>query len=106
MYRIKFESSGIRVSLAEDGKEALIKAIRIKPDLLLLDLKIPIIDGEVVLQKLQRFKWAEKMKVMVLTNISYSEAPKKLKELKFDKYIVKADLTPSQVIKEVKKLLE
>lgn len=106
MYQIKFESSGIEVEVAEDGKEALIKAIRIKPDLLLLDLRMPIIDGEIVLRKLQRFKWAQHMKVIVMSNISFSEAPKVLKNLKIDKYLVKAHHTPSQIIKEVRAILE
>ncbi|HMS23908.1 MAG TPA: response regulator [Candidatus Saccharibacteria bacterium] len=105
MYQIKFESSGLEVDVATDGKQALIKAIQIKPDLMLLDLRMPIIDGEIVLRKLQRFKWAERMKVIVITNISFSEAPKALKELRIDKYIVKAHHTPSQIMKEVKSLL-
>lgn len=106
MYQIKFESSGIEVDVAKDGKEALVKAIRIKPDLLLLDLRMPIIDGEIVLRKLQRFKWAQHMKVIVMSNISFSEAPKDLKNLKIDKYLVKAHHTPSQIIKEVRNILE
>lgn len=106
MYQIKFESSGIEVEVAKDGKEALIKAIQIKPDLLLIDLRMPIIDGEIVLKKLQRFKWSQQMKVIVITNISFSEAPKVLKNLRIDKYLVKAHHTPSQIIKEVRAILE
>jgi len=107
MYRIKFEASGIDVKIAEDGTEGLRIARKFKPDLLLLDIKIPKLGGEDVLQILQtQTDWAKRMKVIVMSNISREVAPPKLRELRIDQYIVKAHYTPSQVIKVVNKMLE
>lgn len=106
MYRIKFEHAGIEVTVAEDGKQALIYAVRMRPDLLLLDLKTPTIKGEEVLQKIQKLPWSKSMKVIVLTNISYNEAPKLLQKLHFDRYVVKAHHTPAQVLRIVKEVLD
>lgn len=105
MYRIKFESEDIPLFIAKDGIEALELAHSIRPDILLLDIKLPIIGGEEVLEKLLREDWAPKMKVIVMTNISYSEAPQILKSDRIERYIVKAHHTPSQVIEVVKETM-
>lgn len=99
MYRIKFEVAGLKVKIAQDGKQGLKLAKRFKPDLLLLDLKIPTLGGEEVLEKLQsEDDWAKNMKVIILSNISRNVAPKKLRDLRVDKYLVKAHYTPTQVM--------
>lgn len=105
MYRLKFTYDGVVIHTAEDGVEALKIAQRIKPDILLLDIKIPTIGGEEVLEQLQKLPWAKKMKVIILSNINEKEAPAKLRELHYDRYMVKAHFTPSKVIKAVEEVL-
>lgn len=107
MYKLKFELAGLDVKIAEDGLEGLKIARKFKPDLLLIDLKIPNIGGEDVLEKLQKQTvWGRHMKVMVMTNINKNVAPKKIHELRVDKYLVKAHFTPGQILKEVKAMLK
>lgn len=107
MYRIKFAMVGLEVCIAEDGKEGLKFAKKFKPDLLLLDLKIPTLGGEDVLEKLQtETDWGKEMKVIIMSNISREVAPKKLQTLKVDRYLVKAHYTPAQVVKAVKEMLQ
>lgn len=93
--------------IAEDGKKGLEIAQKFKPDLLLIDLKIPTIGGEDVLEKLQKqTTWGKHMKVMVMTNINKNVAPKKVHELRIDKYLVKAHFTPAQILKEIRAMLK
>ena len=106
MYRLKFANRKVAISFAEDGIQALKKALKIKPGLLLLDLKIPTIDGVEVLHKLRRYDWGKEMKVVVLTNISEAEAPKQLAALKYDDYVVKAHSTPTKVVNIVARYLD
>lgn len=105
MYRLKFEHFGVAITTAEDGKEALKTALKIKPSILLLDIKIPTIGGEEVLEELQKHAWAKDMKVIILSNINEKEAPAKLRELHYDRYMVKAHYTPAKVVKAVAEVL-
>lgn len=106
MYALKFEAEGLQVKIAEDGREGLKIARRFKPDLLLLDIKIPAIGGEDVLETLQtKTDWAKNMKVIVMSNISSNVAPPKLKTLRIDRYLVKAHYTPAQIVKVVREML-
>lgn len=105
MYRLKFTMANVTLHTAEDGVEALKIALRIKPDILLLDIKIPTIGGEEVLEKLQKKSWAKKMKVIILSNINEKEAPAKLRKLHYDRYMVKAHFTPSKVLAAVEEVI-
>lgn len=107
MYKLKFELAGLKVKIAEDGQHGLEIAKKFKPDLLLIDLKIPTLGGEEVLEELQEgTEWGKHMKVMVMTNINKNVAPKKIHKLRVDRYIVKAHFTPAQVIKEIRAILK
>ena len=60
----------INVSYAYDGKQGLKKALAQHPDLILLDLMMPIMDGHEVLAQLRKDKWGAKVPVTVLTNVA------------------------------------
>jgi DNA-binding response OmpR family regulator len=106
MYELKFAHVGVAITTAADGQEALKLAHRIKPTILLLDIKIPTIGGEEVLEELQQQPWAKQMKVIILSNINEKEAPAKLRELHYDRYMVKAHFTPSKVVKAVTEVID
>lgn len=106
MYRIKFENSEIPLVTAVDGVEGLATARKLHPDILLLDIKIPHIGGEEVLEKLLEEPWTKDMKIVVLTNINQREAPKILQGESIDHFVVKAHRTPSEVISLVKDIIE
>ena len=106
MYRMKFEATGFDVQLASDGERgvALVEAFR--PDLILLDLQMPQKDGYETLKEIRGNDWGKTIPVIILTNLGEEEAPKSLRELNIESYIVKADLTPSQVVERVKETLK
>ncbi len=105
MYRMKLDFSGFEVKTAENGEEGLKIIKTFKPELILLDLKMPVMTGEVMLEKLRETKWGADIRVVILTNISRDEAPHNLRLLNVDRYIVKAHYTPSQVIDVVREII-
>lgn len=105
MYRMKFEAENFEVEVASNGRLGIELVESMRPDMILLDIQMPEMDGEEALRKIRRYDWGKHVPVMVLTNLGEEEAPKGLKELEIISYIVKADLTPSQVVKRVKEFL-
>lgn len=102
MYRIKFEAEGFEVETASNGKLGLELAETMKPDIILLDLMMPEMNGNEMLQLLRKKSWGKNIKVIILTNSGEEQAPPELKELGIRRYIVKAEMTPRQVAEMVK----
>ena len=101
IYKFKLELGGYLVKVANHGLEALSLIEDFKPELILLDLKMPIMGGAELLSKLYEVYEELPFKVFILTNISFDEVPTSIKFLKYDKYLVKAHLTPSQLLQMV-----
>jgi DNA-binding response OmpR family regulator len=97
MYRFKFEAEGYEVETAENGKLGLALSEEMKPDIILLDLMMPEMTGDVMLEKLRSTSWGKNMKVIILTNMGEQEIPDKVKTLGVAAVILKADMTPRQV---------
>jgi DNA-binding response OmpR family regulator len=105
MYRFKFEGEGYEVETAQNGKFGLALVENMKPDIILLDLMMPEMTGDVMLEKLRAKPWGKKVKVIILTNMGEQEIPAKVKELGVSGVILKADMTPRQVAELVEKQL-
>lgn len=105
MYRMKFEVEGFDVETAENGKLGLELAEKMRPDIILLDLMMPEMNGEEMLSLLRATDWGKEIKVIILTNMGEQEAPVSLKSLDVLRFIVKAEMTPRQVAEMVKKEL-
>jgi len=102
MYRIKFESEGFTVETAENGKLGLALTETMKPDIILLDLMMPEMGGDEMLQLLRKTPWGKDIPVIILTNMGEQEVPDGVRELGVKKFILKADMTPKQVVDLVK----
>jgi DNA-binding response OmpR family regulator len=105
MYRIKFEAEGYEVNTAENGKLGLDLIQEMKPDIVLLDLMMPEMDGEEMLTKLRKSSYGKDLKVIILTNMGESEAPASIKQMNVEAFILKANMTPRQVAELVKEHL-
>jgi DNA-binding response OmpR family regulator len=105
MYRFKFEAEGFTVETAENGRLGLALAENMKPDIILLDLMMPEMTGDEMLELLRDTPWGKSVKVIILTNMGEQEIPPKVKELGVSDVILKADMTPRQVADVVKKHL-
>jgi two-component system alkaline phosphatase synthesis response regulator PhoP len=106
MYRFKFEAEGYRVETAENGKLGLELAEKMKPDIILLDLMMPEMNGDQMLAKMRATAWGKNIKVVILTNMGEQEIPEEVKNLNVSAVILKADMTPRQVSELVKKQLQ
>ena len=102
MYRIKFEAEGYEVETAGNGKLGLELAEKMRPDIILLDLMMPVMNGDEVLKQIRATTWGKHIKVIILTNVGEQEAPDILKTLEVRRFIVKAEMTPRQVAEMVK----
>lgn len=105
MYRMKFEADGFDVQVADNGRTGVEMVQTFAPDLLLLDLQMPEMSGDEALHKIRSQPWGTSIPVIILTNTGIEESPKSLKELDIHSYIVKAELTPSQVVARAKEAL-
>ena len=105
MYRIKFEGEGYEVETAENGKIGLQLLEHMKPDIVLLDLMMPEMNGDEMLKKLRATDWGRDIKVIILTNMGEAEAPKDIRDYKVEAFILKANMTPRQVAELVKQKL-
>ncbi len=100
----KFESYGHIVYKAENGNEALGLLNKDKPDVILLDILLPDMDGFVFLQKIKMNENFRNVPVIVLSNVSKESDREKAKALGAVKYLVKAVVSLDEIVKEVDKL--
>lgn len=105
MYRMKFEAAGFDVQMADNGKRGVELVEAFSPDIILLDLQMPEMNGTEALEIIRKNDWGKSVPVIILTNLGEEESPKELKALNINSYIVKANLTPNQVLEQVKKAL-
>jgi DNA-binding response OmpR family regulator len=105
LYQKKFELEGFTAITANDGYEGLHTIRQSKPDIILLDLRMPRMNGDEMLTKMRATEWGAEARVMILTNLSRSEAPSSLRFLNVERYIVKANHTPAQVVAMVREVL-
>jgi DNA-binding response OmpR family regulator len=106
MYRIKFENEGFDVEVADNGRDGVALVAHMKPDLILLDLHMPEMNGAEALSEIRKSSTGKHIPVIILTNLGEEESPQSLKALGIHSYIVKADFTPRQVVARVKSALQ
>lgn len=106
MYQKKLENDGYEVATADDGDLALKKVDEFNPDLILLDIMMPKVNGYEVLKKLKANTQTKNIPVIMLTNVGASdEDVEKGMELGAVAYLVKAGNRPVAVVEKVKEIL-
>lgn len=105
MYALKLESEGFHVLTASDGLDALEVVNSNKVDLILLDLVMPRMDGYRFLDELRAMEKGMDISVCILSNLGQTDEIKKGIEKSVKGYLVKASLTPSQLVDHVKDML-
>lgn len=106
MYRRKFELEGFDVQFAEDGEKAIEILNNWKPDVALLDIMMPKVNGLDVLKNIkERPDYSDVITVM-LTNLGNESTAEEIYKLGATEYIVKADMTPLEVSDKVKALIK
>ena len=105
MYRMKLEAEGFSVQLANNGARGVSLVDDYQPDIILLDLAMPEMNGEEALKLIRNRDKSKDTPVIILTNLGEEEAPKTLRSLGIHSYIVKANFTPREVVAQVKDAL-
>lgn len=105
MYASKFELEGFEVIIAEDGEKGWKTAIKDIPDVILLDIMMPKMNGFEVLEKLKSDDKVSKIPVILLTNLSQRDEIERAMNLGAADFLIKAHFRPSEVVEKIKKLL-
>lgn len=105
MYSMRFKTAGYEVATASNGKDALDKLQTIIPDIILLDLTMPVMDGFETLKQIQKEDRLKKAKVIMLTNKGEPEDITLCDKYGAIGYIIKANSTPTEVVERVNTFL-
>lgn len=101
----KFNKEKFSVLSGYDGEEGLELALSEHPDLILLDIIMPKMDGLTMLERLRRDKWGKNVPVIMLTNLSdEGKVTEAIKNKSFD-YLIKSDWHIDDVVKKVRQRL-
>lgn len=106
MYVTKFELEGFVVLTADDGEKGLAMAAAQQPDIILLDIMLPKMNGFDVLKGLKKNKETEKIPVILLTNLSQQSEVERGLSMGAQDYLIKAHFMPSEVLDKIKKILK
>ncbi len=101
-----FEKENFNVDRAFNGKDGYDKALSLHPDIIILDITMPIMDGITMLKKLREDEWGEDVKVVMLTNISNEAVIRHAMELYVTDYLIKSNNTYLDVLNRVKDYLK
>lgn len=102
LYATKLDLEAYEVTLASDGEKGLKMIKENPPDLILLDIILPKMDGFEVLKAIKADKKLKNIPVILLTNLSQKDEVKKGLELGANDYLIKAHFMPSEVVKKIK----
>ncbi len=102
----KLEKGGYEVLQAFDGEEGLKMALAEKPDLILLDIIMPKMDGVTMLNKIREDEWGRNAKVIILTNLSEGNQVVAALDKGVHDYLVKADWRIEEVMEKIEDKLE
>ena len=105
LYQKKLSIDGFDVRVAENGLEALDIVKEEKPDLILLDIMMPKMNGLEVLKKLKSKAKTKHIPIIVLSNMSGGNDPDVALEMGAAAYLVKSDNPPDVVVAKVKEIL-
>lgn len=105
IYQVKFNQEGFDVTTAEDGVKAMEKLDNMIPDIILLDILMPYMNGMEVLKRIKSNDALKNVPIIMLTNISEKEKVTEGLEYGVKDYLIKSHFTPSEVVHKVNTLL-
>jgi len=99
-------AEGFEIIKAVNGEEGLATALREHPDLILLDILMPVMDGITMLKKMRKDDWGKNAKVIMFTNFSEDEKVSEAIELGSYEYLVKSCWKIEDVVAKVREKLK
>ena len=105
MLKDTFSQAGFEISTAENGEEGLKTAETFKPNIILLDIVMPKMDGITMLKYLRQTQWGQEIPVIILTSLKDSGNISTAMEYKVFQYVVKPDFKPQTILESTKEIL-
>jgi len=102
----KLTEEKFEVSSAKDGEEGVVKIESEKPDLVLLDLILPGIDGFEVISRIRKNPDIESMPIVILSNLGEKNDVDRGIKLGANDYMIKAHFTPKEIVEKVRGILK
>ena len=106
IYLKKFEMEGYKVTPVDNGEKVFSEAQKKQPDIILLDILLPKLDGFAVLAKLKADATTKSIPVILLTNLGQKDDVEKGLAAGAADYLIKAHFKPSEIVDKVKKVLK
>lgn len=104
-YKLKLTKAGFEVQVANDGSIALEMLKNFVPDLILLDLVMPVKDGFVTLAEIKANTVYSKIPVLVASNLGQKEDIDKANELGANDFVIKSDMSLDELIKKINSMI-
>ena len=105
IYHKKFEMEGFKTTTAENGEKGLEEMKKKKPDIVLLDILMPKMDGFTALERMKADPDTKDIPVILLTNLGQKDDVQKGLEKGANDYLIKAHFKPSEVVDKIKTVL-
>ena len=106
IYKTKFEMEGFKITLADSGETGLAAVKKKRPDIILLEILMPKMDGFEVLKNLKEKSTTKNIPVILLTNLGQKDDVDKGLAMGASDYLIKAHFKPSETVDKVKKILK
>ncbi len=105
IYSVKLKKEGYEVTIATDGEEAVRMAAEVKPDLILLDLILPKLNGFEALERIRQNPVNKTTPVLVLSNLGQEEDIKRAEALGATDYLVKANFSIQDIVAKIRTVI-
>ncbi len=99
------EKEGFRVISVRDGEEGYVHARRVEPDLLLVDIMTPRMDGLTMIKKLREDDWGRTARIIILSNLNNTDFWETAKQYNVEDYFIKAEMPLGALVQKVKEKL-
>ncbi len=97
IYKTRLEILGYICFVAHDGVEGLALIEKERPSLVLLDLMVPKVAGDMILEVMRASEWGRDIKVLIISNLNEADAPAGIRSHGIEGYAVKANLSDDQI---------
>jgi len=105
VYSTKLLEMGHEVLIAQNGEEGLAQVGLNKPDLILLDIIMPVMGGIEMLEELKKNDGWKNIPIILLTNVGEKESIQRVRDLGVEDYLIKSHFTPAEVIEKIETVL-
>jgi DNA-binding response OmpR family regulator len=106
IYQVRLELIGYKCFVAYDGQTALELIEKEQPKLVLLDMMVPKVAGDQILEIMRAHDWGKDIKVLIISNLNEADAPAGLRKFNIEGYVVKANLSNDDIDKLVDNILK